>query len=168
MGKTFDIKPLQKRTKDANDRCWKLYTELRCHPKTTKILSIFGHHVNGSMMSVEMADELFDRGKYDRESVENRIEVLTFELEGMEKFMDDVERYMFPEEITLMEYGTKFTYIAVNENGTVKIKRKIGADEIEDEKKRVSYIISKGGAYYYEEMLKELKSKEFGKYYIVI
>lgn len=170
MGKTFDIKPLQIRTKSANERCARIEASIR-HTKgavkTEKILPIFCHHVNGSIMSLEMADELFDRGKFDKGTVEERISTMEFELGNMERFMDDIENGMFPDEITLIEYGTKFTYKAVECDGTVKIKRKITQDGINEEKKRIRHIISKGGAYYYEEMLKELNSGEFGKRYIL-
>ncbi len=170
MGKTFDIKPLQIRTVAANKRCMGIEDSIRYTKgagKTEKMLSIFCHHVNGSIMSLEMADELFDRGKFSKDTVEERISTMEFELGNMERFMDDIENGMFPDEITLIEYGTKFTYKAVECDGTVKIKRKITQDGINEEKKRIRHIISKGGAYYYEEMLKELNSGEFGKRYIL-
>lgn len=170
MGKTFDIKPLQIRTVAANKRCARIEASIRYTKgadKTEKILSIFCHHLNGSIMSLEMCVELFERGKRDKDTVEERISTMEFELGNAEKFMDDIENGMFPDEITFIEYGTKFTYKAVECDGTVKIKRKITQDGINEEKKRIRSIISKGGAYYYEEMLEELNSGEFGKRYVL-
>ena len=130
--------------------------------KASRIMSMFSHHTFSNINWLDIQSKKEYRDLIYR--------ILAHDIQECVRFVKDVYDGKSPDTINFHDTRGYATYIAVESKdhySGIAIKRLLFESEIKDEKKRVGEIVKNRGAYYYEEMLKELKSGDFGKYYVV-
>lgn len=124
---------------------------------------------------------------YDREGVVAKVKIehspykgvtysykniVTTEFKNICDFIVKVDNNEYPQEVSLLDRNDYVIYTAVIVDRIPKLKQLLKRSEINNEIKRLKEIVKNGGAYYYGDMLNELKNfdgdtpKVTDRYYI--
>ena len=124
---------------------------------TKKIMDIFGHHFSGSTNLYGAIRLQYKKKKNNTDLLLKYKNIVTTEFKNICEFIEKAERGEYPQEVTLWDSDGYVTYTAVIVCGEAKLKRLVKRSDVKDEIKRVSDIAKRGGAFYYADMVKELK-----------
>ena len=125
--------------------------------RTKKIMDIFNHHFNSNRYLYGAMLLQYKKKKGDTDLLFKYKNIVTTEFKNICEFIEKAERGEYPQEVVLWDTNGYVTYTAVTIDGEVKLKRLVKRADVKDEIKRVSEIVKGGGAFYYADMLKELK-----------
>lgn len=141
--------------------------EAKC--KARRVMSIFCHHINSQISDLDLAKALLKKGERTQADVANRERVLKHDLNSAVYFIAGVLSGEPSDRVVFHEYGETMTFVAVKEGKDLyKLRRHVLRDDIPMEMKKLRRVIKSGGAYYYKDMLEELKSGDYKKYYYVV
>ena len=139
---------------------------------TSKLLGIFYHHFMGNVHLYVFGRDLYEKSPSDKNAkfAEEFKSIIETEFKNMSEFTKDAKEGKYPDRIVLWDNKNYTTYTAVyvDRNSPAKIKRLLKRSDIKAEIKRVKDIVKRGGAWYYDEMLKELNEGVGGNRYLIV
>lgn len=134
--------------------------------KASRILDMLPHHIYSihNIIDLRLARKNSD--------VEDVVKILAHDIQECVRFVKAVFNGEQPDTISLHDTIGFCDFIAVvsdDHYSGIAIRRLLIMSDVavKDETKRVQKIVKSGGAFYYDEMLSELKSGSFGKRYYV-
>lgn len=140
--------------------------------RTAKILSIFNHHFNGHRYLYGAMLLQYNKNKKFSDDLFKYKNIVTTEFNNICDFIAKVDNNEYPQEVSLWDRNDYVIYTAVTVDRIPKLKQLLKRSEINNEIKRLKEIVKNGGAYYYKDMLDELKNfdgetpKVGSRYYI--
>lgn len=136
---------------------------------TIKILSIFSHHFYSNSSLYGALRLRYNKEHKGQDTLIKYKNIVTTEFKNICEFVGEIERGNYPFQVKLWDNNAFVTYTAVVIDGKAKLKHMLKRSEVKDEIKRVSEIVKNGGAFYYKDMLDELKGnkKDNGRYLII-
>ncbi len=164
-----DISSLMDKTK------WYLFPKDESRKRaviTNRLLDIFSHHLESNVYLYGSWRDAYSKtgSKRDEDVTMKFKNILETDFANIRSFVSSANDGNFPNSVMLWDGRgySRFTAMYRGDTNPAKVCRVIGRSCVEDEIKRVKNIIKCGGAWYYDDMLKELKGEKNGGYYIIV